>query len=155
MNEQIFIVLAEETKNGGLFDIGATLPLVLVQFLMLMSALNLVLYQPLIYLATERNEYIMNNLNQASEIILMSSKLMTQYETELNLTKKEAKNNILQIQKLYKENFDNELKISQKSIDKVVQNILEKFKFKKRVILNNIKTEVNILSKEIFTKLFK
>ena len=36
MNEQFFIILAEESKKGGLFDIGATLPLVAIQFLILM-----------------------------------------------------------------------------------------------------------------------
>ena len=36
MNEQIFILLAEETQKGVLFDIGATLPLVAIQFLILM-----------------------------------------------------------------------------------------------------------------------
>ena len=44
MNEQFFIILAEESKKGGLFDIGATLPLVAIQFLILMFLLNLLLY---------------------------------------------------------------------------------------------------------------
>jgi len=56
MNEQIFILLAEETGRGGLFDIGATLPLVAIQFLLLMFVLNLILYNPLYTLMNQRNE---------------------------------------------------------------------------------------------------
>ena len=48
MNEHIFILLAQEGGPGGLFDIGATLPLVAIQFLLLMFILNSVLYNPLI-----------------------------------------------------------------------------------------------------------
>ena len=44
MNEQIFILLAQEGGPGGLFDIGATLPLVALQFLVLMFILNSILY---------------------------------------------------------------------------------------------------------------
>ena len=43
MNDQIFIALAAEEK-GGLFDFGATLPLVAIEFLLLMFVLNLILY---------------------------------------------------------------------------------------------------------------
>ena len=43
MNEQIFILLAQEGGPGGLFDIGATLPLVALQFLVLMFVLNSIL----------------------------------------------------------------------------------------------------------------
>ena len=44
MNEQIYILLAQEGGPGGLFDIGATLPLVALQFLILMFVLNSILY---------------------------------------------------------------------------------------------------------------
>ena len=36
MNEQIYILLAQEGGPGGLFDIGATLPLVALQFFCLL-----------------------------------------------------------------------------------------------------------------------
>ena len=100
MNEQIFIILAEETERGGLFDIGATLPLVGIQFIMLMFVLNTVLYKPVISLVNERNEHVLDNLNKASEMILISSKLISQYESELTLTKKEAKKEISELQKM-------------------------------------------------------
>ena len=155
MNEQIFIILAEETERGGLFDIGATLPLVGIQFIMLMFVLNTVLYKPVISLVNERNEHVLDNLNKASEMILISSKLISQYESELTLTKKEAKKEISELQKMQKETFENELKVSQKAIDNIVQNILDSFTNKKQTVLTNIDSEVNSLSKIMLNKLFK
>ena len=70
MNEQFFIILAEESKKGGLFDIGATLPLVAIQFLILMFLLNLLLYNPLTTLMNQRNEYILDNLSKASNMLV-------------------------------------------------------------------------------------
>jgi len=154
MNEEIFIVLAESTR-GGLFDIGATLPLVAIQFLILMFILNVILYKPLITLVNERNESIFNNLNKASEILLKASNMSSKYEEGLIRTKKEAKQSIVELQKIQKEKFDTELRISQKSLDSVIQKILENFSVKKQNALNNIENEVNSLTKQVIAnKLF-
>lgn len=155
MNEQIFIILAKETERGGLFDIGSTLPLVAVQFLMLMFVLNALLYKPVISIVDERNDYILDNLSKASEMILISSKLIAQYESDLALTKKETKKETLKLQKLQKETFDNELKVSQKAIDNFVQTILDSFTKKKQTVLTNIGSEVDSLSKTMLNKLLK
>lgn len=155
MNEQIFIILAEESERGGLFDIGATLPLVAIQFMILMFVLNALLYKPVITLVHERNEHVFDNLSKASEMILISSKLIAQYESELALTKKEAKKEVSELQKLQKETFDNELKVSQKAIDSIVQNILDSFTKKKQTVLTNIGSEVDSLSKTMLNKLLK
>lgn len=148
MNEEIFIVLSTNTK-GGLFDIGATLPLVALQFLILMIILNSILYKPLISLVNKRNENILDNLSKASEIILITSNMTNKYEESLLSTKKEAKQSISELQKLQKEKFDIELSKSQKSIEIVIQKILENFSIKKEKTLNGISLEVKSLSNQI------
>lgn len=154
MNEEIFIVVTTNTK-GGLFDIGATLPLVALQFLILMIILNLILYKPLISLVNKRNENILDNLSKASEIILITSNMTNKYEESLLSTKKEAKQSITELQKIQKEKFDMELNFSQKSIEIVIQKIVENFSTKKQKALNSIKLEVNSLSNQIIKdKLF-
>ena len=107
INEEIFIVLTKNTK-GGLFDIGATLPLVALQFLILMFILNVILYKPLISIIDKRDENIFNNLSKASEILLTASNMTNKYEESLNLTKKESKQSITELEKLQKEKFDKE-----------------------------------------------
>ena len=154
MNEQIFILLAQEGGPGGLFDIGATLPLVALQFLVLMFILNLILYNPLITLMNQRNEYILDNLSKASEMLITAEELTTQYETELASTKKEAQQEISQLKKVQKESFDNELSLSQKSIDTLVGKILENFAAKKETVLAGLGSEIDSLSNQMVTKLF-
>ena len=153
MNEQIFILLAEETEKGVLFDIGATLPLVAIQFLMLMFILNILLYNPLLTLVNERNEYVLDNLNKASEMTLAAKELNIKYESELIITKKEAKLEITELQKLQQEKFNNELKTSQKNIESLIQTVLESFNKKKFITLNNLENEIKILSNQMLNKL--
>ena len=154
MNEQIFILLAQEGGPGGLFDIGATLPLVALQFLILMFVLNSILYNPLITLMNQRNEYILDNLSKASEMLITAEELTTQYEADLSTTKKEAQQEISQLQKVQKESFDAELSMSQKSIDTLVSRILENFNSKKETVLAGFGSEIDSLSSQMVTKLF-
>jgi len=153
INQQIFLTLAEETEKGGLFDIGATLPLVAIQFLLLMFVLNIILYNPILTVVDERNEYVLDNLSKTSDMLVAASDLSTQYEQELSNTKKEARVEIIKLQKIQKERFDNELRISQTYIDKLAQNVLENFSNKKSQVLTNLQTEIDLLSTQMLNKL--
>jgi len=153
INQQIFLILAEDTAKGGLFDIGATLPLVAIQFLLLMFILNIILYNPLLTVVDERNEYVLDNLSKTSDMVLVATELTTQYEQELVNTKKEAKIEISKLQKIQKERFDNELRISQTYLDQLVQKFLENFANKKSQVVNNLQTEIDTLSTQMLSKL--
>jgi len=48
VNTPLLICNSEISGPGGLFDIDATLPLVAIQFLLLMVILNILLYSPLL-----------------------------------------------------------------------------------------------------------
>jgi len=105
INQQIFLILSEETAKGGLFDIGATLPLVAIQFLLLMFILNIILYNPILIVVDERNEYVLDNLSKTSDMVLAATELTAQYEQELLNTKKEAKTEISKLQKFKKKDL--------------------------------------------------
>ena len=66
---EIFQSLSLTTGAGGLFDFGATLPLVAIQFLILMFVLNTILYNPLLTVMNERNEYVVSNLTKSAKLI--------------------------------------------------------------------------------------
>jgi F0F1-type ATP synthase membrane subunit b/b' len=102
----------------------------------------------------QRNEYILDNLSKASEMLITAEELTTQYETELASTKKEAQQEISQLKKVQKESFDNELSLSQKSIDTLVGKILENFAAKKETVLAGLGSEIDSLSNQMVTKLF-
>ena len=141
MNQQIFIILSEESSKGGLFDIGATLPLVAVQFLILMFILNIILYNPVLTILNERNEYVLDNLNKTSDLIILSNELSSEYEKVVINVKKDAKNKILKLQKLQRDLFDSELKITQIEIENLTRMVFERRKEKKNAILNTILQE--------------
>jgi F-type H+-transporting ATPase subunit b len=153
INFSILISDIETSGPGGLFDIGATLPLVAIQFLLLMFILNILLYNPLLKIITERNEFILTNLAKASQTLTKASELTAQYETELSQVRKEAQSEIANSQKIHKEILDNELNISQKSIDNLLDNITKDFLTKKEKVLDNLDNEINLLSTQIESKL--
>ena len=117
VNFSTLILSSEVIGPGGLFDFDATLPLVAIQFLLLMVILNAIFYTPLSTAITERNDFILNNLAKASEVLAKANELTAQYEQELASIRKEALLEITNSQKIQKEILEIELNTSQKYID--------------------------------------
>jgi F-type H+-transporting ATPase subunit b len=153
VNLSILISSSETSGPGGLFDIGATLPLVAIQFVILMLVLNVLLYSPLLSVITERNDFVITNLAKASETLTKANELTTQYEQELNSVRKEAQSEIANSQKIHKEILDIELNISQKYIDNLLDNITQEFFIKKESIINNLDDQIDVLTTQIESKL--
>ena len=153
INFSILISSSEVSGPGGLFDINATLPLVAIQFLLLMVILNVILYNPLLTIIEERKEYILTNLSEASKILADANKLTTQYEQELEDVRKQAQLEITKSQKIHKEILEVEVNISQKYIDNLLDTITKDFFAKKELALNNLDEIVQSLSADIETRL--
>ena len=153
INLSILISSSEVSGPGGLFDIDATLPLVAIQFLLLMVLLNVILYNPLLTIIEERKEYILTNLSKASEILAEANKLTTQYEQELDSVRKEAQLEITNSQKIHKEILEVELNISQKYIDNLLDTITKDLLTKKEIALNNLDEIIESLCLNIETRL--
>lgn len=153
INLSILISSSEVSGPGGLFDIDATLPLVLIQFVLLTVLLNVILYNPLLTVIEERKEYILTNLGKASEILAEADKLTTQYEQELTSVRKEAQLEITNSQKIHKEILETELNISQKYIDNLLDTIQKDLLSKKNMALNSLDEIVQSLCADIETRL--
>ena len=153
INLSILISSSEVSGPGGLFDINATLPLVAIQFLLLVVILNIILYSPLLTIMQERKEYILTNLGKASVILAEANKLITQYEQELTNVRKEAQLEITNSQKIHKEILETELDISQKYIDKLLDTIQKDLLSKKNIALNSLDDIVQSLCADIETRL--
>ena len=153
INFSILISSSEVSGPGGLFDINATLPLVAIQFLLLMVVLNVVLYNPLLTVIEERKEYILTNLSEASKILAEANKLTTQYEQELEDVRKQAQLEITKSQKIHKEILEVEVNISQKYIDNLLDTITKDLFAKKEIALNNLDEIVQSLATDIETRL--
>jgi F-type H+-transporting ATPase subunit b len=153
INLSILISSSEVTGPGGLFDLDATLPLVAIQFLLLMVILNIILYNPLLTVIEERKEYILTNLSKASELLAEANTLTTQYEQELDNVRKEAQLEITNSQKIHKEILEVELNISQKYIDNLLDTITKDLLAKKDIALNSLDEIVQSLCANIETRL--
>ena len=153
VNLSILISSSEVSGPGGLFDFNATLPLVAIQFVLLMLILNTILYSPLLTIIEERKEYILGNLAKASEILAEANELTTQYEQELDSVRKEAQLEITNSQKIHKEILEIELDISQKYIDNLLDKLTKDILNKKEIALNSLETVTQSLCTEIESKL--
>jgi F-type H+-transporting ATPase subunit b len=54
-------------RKGGLFDLDATLPIIAVQFLLLVAVLNSLFYEPVTRVIDSRNDYIRTTQAEAQE----------------------------------------------------------------------------------------
>jgi len=153
INFSTLILSSEVNGPGGLFDIDATLPLVAIQFLLLMVILNIVLYNPLLTIIEERKEYILTNLGKASELLAEANSLTAQYEEELTSVRKEAQLEITNSQKIHQEILDLEINISQKYLDNLLDTITNDFESRKTSALNNLEESVQSLCNDINTRL--
>lgn len=153
INFSTLILSSEVNGPGGLFDIDATLPLVAIQFLLLMVILNIVLYNPLLTIIEERKEYILTNLGKASELLAEANNLTAQYEEELTSVRKEAQLEITNSQKIHQEILDLEINISQKYLDNLLDTITNDFESRKTLALNNLEESVQSLCNDINTRL--
>ena len=153
INLSILISSSEVSGPGGLFDINATLPLVAIQFILLMVILNIILYSPLLTIIEERKEYILSHLAEASEKLAQAKELTTQYEQDLDTARKEAQLEIANSQNIHKEILDIELNISQKYIDNLLETIAEDLSEKRNIALNSLDGIVQSLCGDIEKRL--
>ena len=153
INFSILISSSEVEGPGGLFDINATLPLVAIQFILLMVVLNIILYSPLLTIIEERKEYILGHLAEASEKLAQAKELTTQYEQDLDTARKSAQLEIANSQNIHKEILGIELDISQKYIDSLLDTISTDLLDKKKTALDSLDSIVQSLCTEVETKL--
>lgn len=153
INISILMSSTEIEGPGGLFDFDATLPLVGLQFILLMVILNTILYSPLISIIEERQEFILTSLNGASETLAKANKLTRKYQEELDGIKKEAQLDIANSQNLYKEILEMELIISKKNIDSLLSTVADDLDKLRNSALKNLDQEVQSLYSDIQNKL--
>ena len=153
INFSTLILSSEISGPGGLFDIDGTLPLVAIQFILLMIVLNIILFTPILTIIEEREEYILSKLGIAAELLSQANNLTAQYEDELTNIRKEAQLEITNSQKIHKEILELEIDISQKSINDVLNTMVSDFEEKRTSALNNLEDSIQSLCNDINKRL--
>jgi len=140
-------------SEGGLFDFNATLPLMAIQILLLMVALNLIFYKPISQVLDERDESIRKQLTEASEMLMKAENITKQYELDLAQERREAQSIIASAQKGAQEIVALEIRQAQKDTEQLVTEATNQLNSQKEKALKALEEQVNTLSEQIKNKL--
>nr|YP_010337418.1 ATP synthase CFO B' subunit subunit II [Pulvinaster venetus]UNJ17003.1 ATP synthase CFO B' subunit subunit II [Pulvinaster venetus] len=142
-----------ESNKGGLFDFNATLPLMVLQFLVLMTILNFIFYKPVIKILDERDDYIRTSLTTASTNLLEANSLASSYEDQLAEARKTAQFTIETAKKEAQELVSTKLQIAQKEAEQLIADASRQLNLQKEQALKTLESQVDTLSDQIKSKL--
>jgi len=149
----IFLTL-EEIGRGGLFDFGATLPLLIIQFALLTFVLNVILYNPILNVINERNEYLLSTLTQASDLLNEANSITEKYELDLQNKRKQVQVDLAASEKVYKQVWELELQMIQKECDTYVDKYNNYLLTEKENAFAVLEKKIDSLGVTILGKLF-
>ncbi|MGF1479292.1 MAG: F0F1 ATP synthase subunit B' [Cyanophyceae cyanobacterium] len=144
---------AMETAEGGLFDLDATLPLMAVQFLILLAILNVVFYRPLGQAIDERSDYVRQNLAQARERQQKTEALAQQYEQELREVRRKSQEVIARAQADAQKTVAAKVQEAQQEAQAQRQQAAQEIETQKAEALRSLEGQVDELSRQILEKL--
>lgn len=146
-------LLAAEATEGGLFDFDATLPIIAIQFLLLVAVLNTVFYQRLTKTIDDRNDYIRLSLSEAQERKVKAEELTRQYQTEMGQARVKA-------QQVIAEAEASALKIRSQKLAEVQAEVKAKMDVARATVeqekaqaLQALQQQVAVLSQQMIDKL--
>jgi F-type H+-transporting ATPase subunit b len=143
----------EVAEKGKLFDFDATLPLMAIQFVVLVAVLNKLFYTPLGKVLDDRDEYIRGGLGNAKARLAEAEALKTQYEKELAETRRESNTVIAtakaEAQKIAAVQIAETQQAAQVQREQAQQEIDKQ----KQSAFTALEPQVEALSRQILTKL--
>ena len=136
-----------------MFDFDATLPLMAVQFLILMFLLNQVFYKPLNQALDKRADYIRSNQAEARERLSKAEELAKQYEQQLAEARKDSQQIIAAAQAEAKKIADGEIAEAQKEAQVKREQAAKEIEEQKQQAMQSLEQQVDALSRQILEKL--
>lgn len=144
---------AAEGGKGGLFDIDATLPLMAIQFLILVALLNILFYKPIGKAIDDRNNYIRNNQTEAQERLSKAENLAKQYEQELADTRRQAQAVIAEAEADAQKIAAQKLAEAQQEAQAQREQAQHELDQQKQEAMHMLEQQVDALSRQILEKL--
>jgi F-type H+-transporting ATPase subunit b len=145
--------IAETAEKGGLFDLDATLPIMAVQFLLLIALLNEIFFKPLTKAIDDRNEYVRGNLGEAKERLQKSKDMAKQYEQELVSTRRATQEAIATAQAEANKLRSEQIAAAQAESQALVSQAKTEIEQQKQSASQSLDTQVDALSRQILNKL--
>ena len=136
-----------------MFDFDATLPLMAVQFLLLVALLNVVFYKPLTKALDDRDNYIRTNETEARERLAKADHLAKQYEQELAATRKKSQAVIAEAQAEAQKIASQKIAEAQQEAQVRREQVQRELDQQKQEAFKSLEQQVDALSRQILDKL--
>ncbi len=143
----------EAAKEGGLFDFDATLPLMALQFILLVVVLNAVFYKPLSKAIDDRDDFIRKNLLEARERLSKAENLAKQYEQELGETRRKSQSTIAAAQAEAQKIATQKMQEAQAEAQAQREQAQQEIEQQKAEAMTSLEQQVDSLSRQILEKL--
>lgn len=153
MTYWITLLAVETGKQGGLFDLDATLPLVAIQFLILVLILNATFYKPLGTAIDQRNDYVRKNQLDAQERLAKAEQMAKQYEQELAAARKRSQTIVAEAQADAQKIAAEKMAEAQREAQAQREQASQEIEQQKQAAMASLQQQVDGLSRQILEKL--
>ena len=153
MTYWITLLAVETGKQGGLFDLDATLPLVAIQFLILVLILNATFYKPLGTAIDQRNDYVRKNQLDAQERLAKAEQMAKQYEQELAAARKRSQTIVAEAQADAQKIAAQKMAEAQREAQAQREQASQEIEQQKQAAMVSLQQQVDALSRQILEKL--
>ncbi|GAB4228495.1 MAG: F0F1 ATP synthase subunit B' [Elainellaceae cyanobacterium] len=144
---------AAEGSKPGLFNIDATLPLMAVQFVILVIVLNALFYKPLGKAIDDRDAYVRSNLAESRERLSKAENLAKQYEQDLAETRRKSQKVIAAAEAEAENIAAEQFAAAQREAQAQREEAQQELEKQKQEALQSLEQQVDALSREILEKL--
>lgn len=138
-----------------MFDFDATLPLMAVQFLLLVAVLNVVFYKPLTKVLDDRDNYIRTNQLEAEERLSKAKLLARQYEEQLAEARRQSQAIIASAQADAKKIAAEAIADAQREAIAQREEAQREIDRQKQEAMQALEQQVDALSRQILEKLLE
>ncbi len=135
-----------------MFDFDATLPLMAIQFLLLMVLLNALFFKPLMKALDDRDSYIRSNQADAQERLANAERLAKQYEDELAASRREAQAIVANAQNEAQQIAAQRLAAAQQEAQAQREQAQRELDQQKAEAMQSLEQQVETLSRQILDK---
>lgn len=146
-------VVETTVKEGGLFDFDATLPLMALQFLLLVLLLNAVFYKPVSRVIDERTDYVRSTLDRARETQSKYQRLAQQFDEEIKQARRQSQEIIAAAQAEAQAQAAEKVAQAQREVQQEREKAAQEISAQKREALQSLEQQVDALSRQILDKL--
>lgn len=147
------LLAAEIAEGGGLFDINATLPLMAIQFLILVAILNILFYKPIGKAIDDRDNYIRTNIADAEERLAKAETLAAQYESELSDARRQTQEILTAAQDEASKIAADRIAEAQREAQARVEQVQSELNQQKQEAMQSLEQQVDQLTQQIINKL--